>query len=155
MGRNKGGKGRRGGRDVKILNWAVREGLAGKATFGQRPEGGERGSEPCSFRPFGGTVFRPAGTASAKTLRQGATRSWVLLVCEGEEARSGHRGLVAQLRRLDFIMRVTESHGRACSKADWRLDLGCEKLPLASLGGAGGTGKHVNGGSGREGLSWR
>lgn len=46
--------------------------------FGQRPKGGEGGS-PVAFHPFGGTVFRAEGTASAKGRRQGAARSQVLL----------------------------------------------------------------------------
>lgn len=53
-------------------------------------------------------MFKLEGTASAKIWRQGETRSWVLLVCEGKEARSGHRGLVDPLRRLDFILGVME-----------------------------------------------
>lgn len=77
-------------------------------TSGQRPEAGQRESEPCSSHPFRGTVFKLQGTASVKIWRQGATRGWVLLVREGKEARSGHRGLVDPLRRLDFILGVME-----------------------------------------------
>lgn len=57
--------------------------------------------------------------------------------------------------REGFVLRITGGHGRIWDKADWRLNLGFEKLPLASSSGGEGAGEHVSGGSGREGLSWR
>lgn len=82
------------------------EGLAGKIHLGKGLKQ-VRESEPCSSHPFRGTVFKLQGTASAD-LETGSNRGWVLLVREGKKQRSGHRGLVDPLRRLDFILGVME-----------------------------------------------
>lgn len=109
-------------------------------------------------------MFRAEGTASANAWRQGAVQSWALLGHEGKEARSGHGGLVAQLRWPGFILGPVGSHGRVWNKAHWRLDLGFHKLPPASPGGGGGqesaslaaqTGRGRRGDEGRlSGAGW-
>lgn len=110
--------------------------------FGQRPEGGRRELQlSSSYRDS----IRSGGNSKIKDLEAGSCRSQVLL----------RQGQDTELRCWGFVLRITGGHGRIWDKADWRLNLGFKKLPLASSSGGEGAGEHVSGGSGREGLSWR
>lgn len=147
-GRNKEEKGRRGSREIRCLNRAVREGLAGKGTFGQRPKGGEGGS-PVVFIHLGNSV-QGRGNSKGKDLEAGSYK-------ELGVARAGReRGKVRPQRACSPATSEQQEAREGCGASDWgrEFHFGSESLPLALQEGWGKT-RAARGGSGRELWSWR
>lgn len=102
--RNKGGKGEKGGYN---FNRVIKEVFVGKVTLSKDPRRGA--ASPVAFIRLGeqGSERRDE---QAQSLEAGTTRSQVSLGLEGKEARSGHRGLGAQLRWLGLTLKVMWGH---------------------------------------------